>query len=56
MVLGRAVVDTDVMVAALRSDRGASRVLLTAALERRYVMLASVPLMLGYESVLTRSE
>jgi predicted nucleic acid-binding protein len=48
--------DTDVLVAAVRSDRGASRVLLTAALERRYWFLASVPLMLQYESVLTRPE
>jgi predicted nucleic acid-binding protein len=43
-------------VAAVRSDRGASRVLLTAALQQRYRVLASVPLMLQYESVLTRSE
>ena len=43
-------------MAAIRSDRGASRVLVTAALERRYQVLASVPLMLQYESVLTRSE
>lgn len=55
-VLGRTVLDTDVLVAGVRSDRGASRVLLTAALERRYPVLASVPLMLQYESVLTRSE
>jgi predicted nucleic acid-binding protein len=55
-VLGRTVLDTDALVAAVRSDRGASRVLLTAALERRYLVLASVPLMLQYESVLTRSE
>jgi predicted nucleic acid-binding protein len=55
-VLGRTVLDTDVFVAAVRSDRGASRVLLTAALEQRYPVLASVPLMLQYESVLTRSE
>jgi putative PIN family toxin of toxin-antitoxin system len=55
-VLGRAVLDTDVLVAAVRSDRGASRVLLTAALEQRYLVLASVPLMLQYESVLTRPE
>lgn len=48
--------DTDVLVAAVRSDRGASRALLTAALERRYRVLASVPLMLQYESVLTRPE
>ena len=55
-VLGRTVLDTDVLVAAVRSDRGASRALLTAALERRYLVLASVPLMLQYESVLTRAE
>jgi predicted nucleic acid-binding protein len=55
-VLGRAVLDTDVLVAAVRSDRGASRILLTAALEQRYPTLASVPLMLQYESVLTRAE
>lgn len=55
-VLGRTVLDTDLLVAAVCSDRGASRVLLTAALERRYLVLASVPLMLQYESVLTRSE
>lgn len=55
-VLGRTVLDTDVLVAAVRSDRGASRVLLTAALEERYQVLVSVPLMLQYESVLTRPE
>ena len=55
-MLGRTVLDTDVLVAAVRSNRGASRVLLTAALERRYPVLASVPLMLQYESVLTRAE
>jgi hypothetical protein len=43
-------------VAAIRSDRGASRALLTAALERRYQILASVPLLLQYEAVGTRSE
>jgi predicted nucleic acid-binding protein len=55
-VLGRAVLDTDVVVAAVRSDRGTSRRLLIAAFERRYPVLASVPLMLQYESVLTRPE
>ena len=50
------VLDTDVLVAAVRSDRGASRALLISALERRYPLLASVPLMLQYESVLTRPE
>jgi predicted nucleic acid-binding protein len=55
-VLGRSILDTDVLVAAVRSSRGASRVLLTAALERRYRVMASVPLMLEYEAVLTRPE
>ena len=55
-MLGRVVLDTDVLVAAVRSDRGASRALLISALERRYPLLASVPLMLQYESVLTRPE
>ena len=48
--------DTSVLVAAIRSDRGASRVLLVGALERRYQLLVSVPLMIEYESVLTRAE
>jgi predicted nucleic acid-binding protein len=55
-VLGRTVLDPDVLVAAVRSDRGSSRVLLTAALARRYPVMASVPLMLEYEAVLTRPE
>jgi predicted nucleic acid-binding protein len=55
-VLGRTVLDSDVIVAAVRSDRGASRALLVAALEERYPALASVPLMLEYESVLTRPD
>jgi putative PIN family toxin of toxin-antitoxin system len=52
----RLVLDTDVLVAALRSDRGASRRLLSLGLERRFVLLGSVPLMLEYEAVLTRPE
>jgi predicted nucleic acid-binding protein len=55
-VLGRTVLDTDVVVAAVGSDRGGSRVLLVEALQERYPMLASVPLMLQYESVLSRAE
>lgn len=50
------VLDTDVVVAALRSDRGASRQLLLAALERRFELLVSVPLLLEYEAVSTRPE
>ncbi len=52
----RLVLDTDVIVAGFRSDRGASRQLLLAALDRRITMLVSVPLMLEYEAVLTRPE
>lgn len=48
--------DTDVVVAAFRSDRGASRQLLLAGLNRRITLLLSVPLMLEYEAVLTRPE
>ena len=48
--------DTNVLVAALRSDRGASRKLLLRALDGDIVVLASVPLMLEYEAVLTRNE
>ena len=48
--------DTDVMVAALRSDRGASRQLLLAALNQRLELLLSVPLVLEHEAVLTRPQ
>ena len=48
--------DTSVLVAAIRSDSGASRLLLVGALEREYDLLVSVPLMIEYESVLTRPE
>jgi len=44
------------MVAALRSDRGASRRLLVSALDGVFELLASVPLMIEYEAVLTRPE
>ena len=50
----RLVLDTNVLVAALRSDQGASRKLLLAALDRRIRIVASVPLILEYEAVLTR--
>jgi len=56
LTLLRIVVDTSVMVAALRSGRGASRQLLIAALTRRYVLPVSVPLMLEYQAVLARPE
>jgi putative PIN family toxin of toxin-antitoxin system len=52
----RLVLDTDVLVAAIRSDRGASRQLLLSALDGKIGALVSVPLMVEYEAVLTRSE
>ena len=50
------VLDTDVMVAPLRSNAGASRQLLLSALWKRFDLLLSVPLMLEYEAVLKRPE
>lgn len=50
------VLDTAVLVAALRSDAGASRRLVLDALDRRFVLLLSVPLLIEYEAVLTRRE
>ncbi|HZU31093.1 MAG TPA: PIN domain-containing protein, partial [Candidatus Angelobacter sp.] len=50
------VLDTDVIVAALRSDKGASRQLLLAALQGKFELLLSVPLIVEYEAVLTRPE
>jgi putative PIN family toxin of toxin-antitoxin system len=50
----RLILDTATMVAAIRSDAGASRRLLVAGLEQRLTLLASVPLMIEYEAVMTR--
>jgi len=52
----RVVLDTAVMVAALRSAKGASRQLLLDAFDRRFELLLSVPLLMEYEAVLTRKE
>lgn len=52
----RLVLDTDVMVAAFRSPRGASAELLRQILTGRWIALASVPLFVEYEAVLTREE
>jgi len=54
----RLVLDTATMVAAIRSDRGASRWLLRSALERRrdLTLLVSVPLLIEYETVMMRAE
>ena len=48
--------DTDVLVAGLRSRRGASRAWLRAILAGEATLLLSVPLALQYEAVLTRPE
>jgi putative PIN family toxin of toxin-antitoxin system len=50
----RLVLDTVVMVAAIRSDAGASHRLLAAGLNGRFTMLVSVPLLIEYEAVMTR--
>jgi len=52
----RAVLDTNVLIAARRSRTGASNALLRAVDEQRFVMLVSVPLLLEYEAVLCRAE
>lgn len=49
--LVRLVLDTDVLIAALRSRTGASSELLDRALAEQFTLLLSVPLFLEYESV-----
>ena len=50
----RLVLDTAVVVAASRSDAGAYRQLVLAALGKRFELILSVPLVLEYEAVLKR--
>jgi len=50
------VLDTDVVVAAMRSPGGASAAILRAARQGRVTLLASVPLALEYEAVASRAE
>ncbi|MCO5162776.1 MAG: putative toxin-antitoxin system toxin component, PIN family [Mesorhizobium sp.] len=52
----RLVLDTSVLVAALRSRKGSSRLLLVDALRQQVEIVLSVPLALEYEAVLTRPE
>lgn len=47
----RLVLDTNVIVAALRSPRGASAALVERALDRAFLPLLSLPLVLEYEAV-----
>lgn len=52
----RLVLDPATMAAAIRSDAGVSRRLLAAGLRRRLTLLASLPLMMEYQAVITRPE
>lgn len=56
MKINRIVLDTNILVAASRSSNGASFALLQALRNRRFIALASVPLLLEYEAVLKRPE
>jgi putative PIN family toxin of toxin-antitoxin system len=56
LLVVRIVLDTAVIVAATRSDAGASRQLVLAALDKRFELLLSVPLALEYEAVIKRPE
>jgi putative PIN family toxin of toxin-antitoxin system len=50
------VLDTDVIVAAFRSPKGASAALLRMAARKEFAMAISVALLLEYESVMCRPE
>ena len=54
--MNRVVLDTDVIIAAMRSPTGASAALLGEALKQRLILLASVPLFIEYEAKCTESE
>lgn len=55
-MLSRVVLDTNVLVAGLRSSRGASHQFLRHVGTGRFVHVVSVPLVLEYEDVLRRRE
>ena len=52
----RYVLDTNILVAALRSPRGASARLVDSALQGNFTLLLSVPLALEYEAVCLRPD
>ena len=52
----RFIIDTNVLVGAVRSPKGASAALLRKAFLKEFTLLCSVPLYLEYEAVLTRPE
>jgi len=55
-MLRRFVVDTSVLVSALRTRRGAANEVLRLVAARRVLLLASPPLFLEYEEALKRPE
>lgn len=55
-MISRLTLDTDVVVAAIRSPRGASAAILMAARNERITLVVSVSLALEYESVCKRAE
>lgn len=52
----RVVIDTDVLLSAFLSSAGASRQLVLGALDRKFLLLLSTPLLMEYEAVLHRPE
>jgi putative PIN family toxin of toxin-antitoxin system len=52
----RIVIDTNVIIAALRSRRGASALLLSLLGDDRFEMHLSIPLVLEYEDILLRQQ
>lgn len=52
----RVILDTNVLVAALRSDMGASYALVSRLPSERFQLALTVPLYLQYQDVLTRPE
>ena len=52
----RVVVDTDVIVAAMRSPSGASAAILCTARQGKITLLVSVPLALEYEAICAEAE
>ena len=52
----RVILDTNILVAALRSDMGASYAIVSQLPSERFQMALTVPLYLQYQEVLTRPE
>ena len=52
----RCVLDTDVVVAAMRSPSGASAAILRAAIDKRVTLVMTVPLIVEYEATCRRAQ